>query len=97
MDDKRGSDGWWVVTFVVGVLALIVGVVGVAIASGKSSTSSAAGAAGAAPAVVRVLGNLVLAERRVDDIEGGRERQEHVLASVAGRAGDAGAPRAVSR
>ena len=54
MDDKRGSDGWWVVTFVVGVLALIVGVVGVAIASGKSSTSSAAGAAGAAGGVTEV-------------------------------------------
>ena len=54
MDDKRSGDGWWVVTFVIGVLALIVGVVGVAIASGKSNTSSAAGAGAAGGGVTEV-------------------------------------------
>ena len=37
MDNERSGDGWWVITFVIGILALIMGVVGIAIASGKSN------------------------------------------------------------
>ena len=42
MDNEQSGDGWWVITFVIGILALIMGVVGIAIASGKSDVSSAA-------------------------------------------------------
>ena len=45
MSEERKGDGWWVVTFVVGVLGLIMGVVGIAIASGKSNGATAAAAA----------------------------------------------------
>lgn len=41
----RHNDGWWVVTFVIGMVALIMGVVGIAIASGKSDGATAAAAA----------------------------------------------------
>lgn len=44
MDNKRNGDGWWVITFVIGMTALIVGIVGVAMASGKSNSTSAASA-----------------------------------------------------
>jgi len=58
MDNKRNGDGWWVITFVIGMTALIVGIVGVAIASGKSSSTSAAsvgaGAGAAAGGVTSV-------------------------------------------
>ena len=37
MDNERQGDGWWATTFVIGVIALILGVVGIAIASGKSN------------------------------------------------------------
>jgi uncharacterized cupredoxin-like copper-binding protein len=47
MDGQRHGDGWWVITFVIGVIGLITGVVGIAIASGKSDTSASAAAAGA--------------------------------------------------
>ncbi len=50
MDEQRHGDGWWVITFVIGVIGLITGVVGIAIASGKSDTPASAAAAGATAA-----------------------------------------------
>lgn len=47
MDKKQSGDGWWVVTFVLGMVALIVGVIGIAMASGNDNNRVAAGAAGA--------------------------------------------------
>ncbi len=46
MEKQRSTEGWWVITFVIGVLGLIMGVVGIAIASGKSNESSAAAGSG---------------------------------------------------
>jgi nitrite reductase (NO-forming) len=54
MDNERSGDGWWVITFVIGILALVMGVVGIAIASGKSNVSSAAGTASSAGGVTEV-------------------------------------------
>lgn len=48
MDRERTGDGWWVTTFVIGMVALIVAVVGVAISASKPNSTSAAGASGAA-------------------------------------------------
>jgi nitrite reductase (NO-forming) len=45
MSEQRNGDGWWVATFVIGVLALILGVVGVAMAA--DSTPNPAGGGGA--------------------------------------------------
>ena len=45
MGEQRNGDGWWVATFVIGVLALILGVVGVAMAA--DSTPNAVGGGGA--------------------------------------------------
>ncbi|MGB8858686.1 MAG: multicopper oxidase domain-containing protein [Ilumatobacteraceae bacterium] len=53
MDNGRSSDGWWIVTFVIGVAALIMGVVGIAIASGKTNVLGA-GSASAAGGVTEV-------------------------------------------
>ena len=39
---ERRGDGWWVITFVIGVIGLITGLVGIAIASGKSDSSDSA-------------------------------------------------------
>ncbi|MDO8361388.1 MAG: multicopper oxidase domain-containing protein [Actinomycetota bacterium] len=47
MDNERHGDGWWVTTFVIGMVALILGVVAIAIASGNTDTSSAAAAVAA--------------------------------------------------
>ncbi|HRB05081.1 MAG TPA: cupredoxin domain-containing protein [Ilumatobacteraceae bacterium] len=47
MENKRNGDAWWVITFVIGMTALIVSVIGVAVASGKSDSSSAGSSAGA--------------------------------------------------
>ena len=49
MDGERNGDGWWVITFVIGVMALVMGVVGIAIASGRSDASSIARVHSAAP------------------------------------------------
>lgn len=46
MNKERSGDGWWVITFVVGMVALITAVVGVAISSSKPNSTSAAGASG---------------------------------------------------
>ena len=54
MDTKRTGDGWWVVTFVIGIVALIMGVVGIAIASGNSNDSGAADSSGATGGVTEV-------------------------------------------
>ncbi len=48
MDNKRNGDAWWVITFVIGMTALIVSVIGVAVASGKSDSTSAGSSGGAA-------------------------------------------------
>ena len=40
MEEQRRGDTWWVVTFVVGVVALLMGVVAVAIASGNTDASA---------------------------------------------------------
>jgi nitrite reductase (NO-forming) len=48
MSDERHGDGWWVITFVVGLVGLIMGVVGIAIASGKADSGAAASTGGAA-------------------------------------------------
>ena len=48
MDRERTGDGWWVTTFVIGMVALIIAVVGVAISASKPNSTSAAGAGGAA-------------------------------------------------
>ena len=45
MDEQRHGDGWWVITFVVGVLGLVMGIVGIAMASGKADNASTAPAA----------------------------------------------------
>ncbi|HQZ36802.1 MAG TPA: multicopper oxidase domain-containing protein [Ilumatobacteraceae bacterium] len=47
MENKRNGDAWWVITFVIGMTALVVSVIGVAVASGKSDSSSAGSSAGA--------------------------------------------------
>ena len=47
MTEERNGDGWWVITFIVGVLALILGVVGIAFAANnRSNTGSAAPVSG---------------------------------------------------
>ena len=46
MEERRSGDGWWVTTFVIGVLALVLGIVGVALAVSDSGTTSAAAAGG---------------------------------------------------
>ena len=52
MSEERKGDGWWVVTFVVGVLGLIMGVVGIAMASGRSDGIAASADAPAATGAV---------------------------------------------
>jgi nitrite reductase (NO-forming) len=47
MEQRRNGDGWWVTTFVIGVLALALGVIGVAIAAGQSGQRAAGAAEGA--------------------------------------------------
>lgn len=54
MGNEQSGDGWWVITFVIGILALIMGVVGIAIASGKSDVSSAAENSSASGGVTEV-------------------------------------------
>jgi len=40
MSQERNGDGWWVVTFVLGVVALIVGIVGVSLAANSTTNAS---------------------------------------------------------
>ena len=47
MNEQRHGDGWWVITFVIGVVGLAMGIVGIAIASGKAADGTSA-----APAAV---------------------------------------------
>jgi nitrite reductase (NO-forming) len=54
MSDDRSGDGWWVITFVIGIVALAMGVVGIAIASGKSSDSGSAAGSAVAGGVTEV-------------------------------------------
>lgn len=42
-DSHRSGDGWWVVTFVIGVLALALGAIGVALAAGSEPNTVVAG------------------------------------------------------
>ena len=82
MDKERSGDGWWVVTFVIGMVALIVGVIGIAIAAGKSSgsTSAAAPGVGASAGVTEV--DVVLADISVSpnsiDVPAGEAITVHV-------------------
>ena len=46
MDERRRGDGWWVTTFVIGIVALVMGVVAIALASNDDNAGSAAGAGG---------------------------------------------------
>ena len=52
MDGERNGDGWWVITFVIGVMALVMGVVGIAIASGRSDASGVSGSSDTAEGVI---------------------------------------------
>ena len=52
MDGERNGDGWWVITFVIGVMALVMGVVGIAIASGRSDASGVSGSSDTAAGVI---------------------------------------------
>ncbi len=82
MDNKRNGDGWWVITFVIGMTALIVGIVGVAMASGRSNTTSAAatGAAAGAGGVTSV--DVTLADISVSpnmvEVPSGQEITLHI-------------------
>ena len=64
MKKDQSGDGWWVITFVIGMVALIVGVVGIAIASGKSDASRPA-AAGSASAGGLTEVDVTLAEMSI--------------------------------
>ncbi len=44
MEQQKSGDGWWIATFVLGMVALIVAIVGVALASNDSGEQAAAGA-----------------------------------------------------
>jgi len=59
MDNERTGDGWWVITFVVGVLALILGGVAIAVAANNDSGGrSVAAATGGATEFDVVLADL---------------------------------------
>jgi len=60
MNSERSGDGWWITTFVIGMVALIISVVGIAIASSKPNGSTASAAAGASGGVTEV--DVVLAD-----------------------------------
>lgn len=51
MSERRSSDGWWVITFVIGVMALIMGVVGVALAASDNTPNSVAPGGGSSGGV----------------------------------------------
>ncbi|MBI4934349.1 MAG: multicopper oxidase domain-containing protein [Actinobacteria bacterium] len=46
-EQERSGDGWWVITFIVGMVALILGVVGIALATGRSAGADSNGSSGA--------------------------------------------------
>jgi nitrite reductase (NO-forming) len=79
---KQGAgDGWWVTTFVIGMLALIVAVVGVAIASSKPNTTSAAAANGTAVGGVTevdvMLGDITVSPNMIE-VPAGEEITLHI-------------------
>ena len=80
MDIKRNGDGWWVITFVIGMTALIVGIVGVAIASGKSSSTSAASVGAAAGGVAEADVTLadISVSPKMSQVPAGQEITLHI-------------------
>ncbi len=79
MDNKRSGDGWWVITFVIGMAALIVAVIGVAIASGKSTSTSAASVAtaGGVTAADVTLADISVSPKMIE-VPAGEEVTLHV-------------------
>ena len=82
MDEQRKGDGWWVVTFVVGFLALIVGVVGVALAVQNGDGSSSAAAAGGTASGGKTAYTVTLADISISpssiDVPAGKQITIHL-------------------
>lgn len=80
MSEQRNGDGWWVVTFVVGVLALILSVVGVALAADSTPNPSAGGGGAAAGGVTEfdvTLADISLTPSSID-VPAGQQITVHV-------------------
>ncbi|MEN9646180.1 MAG: hypothetical protein RL238_2849 [Actinomycetota bacterium] len=80
MGEQRNGDGWWVATFVIGVLALILGVVGVAMAA--DSTPNATGGGGGAAAGGETEFDITLADISISptsiEVPAGQQITVHV-------------------
>ena len=62
MNEHRHGDGWWVVTFVIGVVGLVMGIVGIAMASGTADNAATAAAAGGTAATGETEFDVTLAD-----------------------------------
>ncbi|HNJ98911.1 MAG TPA: multicopper oxidase domain-containing protein [Ilumatobacteraceae bacterium] len=68
MDERQRGDGWWVTTFVIGIVALVMGVVAIALASGDDNPGSAAGAGGGSGGATTANGGQVEFDVMLADI-----------------------------
>ncbi|HAP75197.1 MAG TPA: hypothetical protein DCR14_03860, partial [Acidimicrobiaceae bacterium] len=73
MTEQRSGDGWWVTSFVIGIVALIVGVIGIALAAGDNESRSAAAAGGGTGGQTEfdvTLADISVSPRSIDVPEG---------------------------